>query len=126
MWTPLTASSIVAASHPVVPFTAPPMDVLMVSGFFGSILTLLFWMHQGQSRKCVAALAICLAGMAVFGFIQGAWPLGIMECVWSIAAFRRSLQKNVVHKPIARFLWLNTETQPPLWHSESRISRLFN
>jgi hypothetical protein len=125
MWSLAAMNSIAAMSHPTVSLTPPPMDVLMVSGFLGSILTLLFWMHQGESKSCVAALAVCLAGMAIFGFLQGAWPLAIMESVWSIATFRRWRKKEIVHKPNMRFLWLMTEPQPRKWESQSRISRMF-
>jgi hypothetical protein len=125
MWTLAAMNSIASTSHPTVSLTPPPMDVLMVSGFLGSILTLLFWMHQRESKSCVIALAVCLAGMAIFGFLQGAWPLAIMESVWSVATFRRSRQKEMIHKPNMRFLWLMTESRPRQWESQSRISRMF-
>jgi hypothetical protein len=126
MWPLATISSIAATSHPAAPFTPPALDVLMLVGFLGSILTLLFWMHQRQSRSRVAALAVCLAGMAIYGFLQGAWPLGIIECVWSVSAFQRWRHKTVVHKPNTRGLWVLAESRPRLWDNESRISRMFN
>jgi hypothetical protein len=32
--------------------------------------------------------ASCLLGSA-YGFLQGAWPFGLVEAVWSVVAFRR-------------------------------------
>jgi len=26
---------------------------------------------------------------SIYGFLQGAWPFGLVEAVWSIIAFRR-------------------------------------
>jgi hypothetical protein len=54
-----------------------------------AILTLLFFLHQRQSRKAVLGLAICLAAMSLYGFLQGAWPLGMIELVWSTATLVR-------------------------------------
>jgi hypothetical protein len=118
-----TMSSIAATSHQTAQLTPPTLDVLMLTGFLGSILTLLFWMHQKQSKSCVAALAVCLAGMAIYGFLQGAWPLAILECVWSIATFQRWRQKRIVHKPNMRFLWLMLDSHPH--EAGSRMSRMF-
>jgi len=35
----------------------------------------------------------CAAGSA-YGFLQGAWPFGLVEAVWSIVALRRWMQKR--------------------------------
>ncbi len=126
MWSLATTTSIAATSHPAVPYTPPQLDVMMLAGFIGSILTLLFWMHQRQSRSCIAALAVCLAGMAIYGFLQGAWALGIIACLWAISTFHRWHHQTLVHKPITRGLRLLAESRPRLWDSESRISRMFN
>ena len=32
--------------------------------------------------------AACAAGSA-YGFLQGAWPFGVVEAVWSLVALRR-------------------------------------
>lgn len=36
----------------------------------------------------LAFAAACLLGSA-YGFLQGAWPFGLVEIVWSIIAMRR-------------------------------------
>jgi hypothetical protein len=36
----------------------------------------------------LAFSAACIAG-SVYGFLQGAWPFGLMEAFWSAVAFRR-------------------------------------
>lgn len=46
----------------------------------------------------LAFAASCWAGSA-YGFLQGAWPFGLVEGIWGIVAFRRWL--------VARRLILN-------------------
>jgi len=36
----------------------------------------------------LAFAASCLMG-SIYGFLQGAWPFGIVESVWSLVALRR-------------------------------------
>ena len=33
------------------------------------------------------ALACCLG--SIYGFLQGAWPFGLVEAIWSLVALRR-------------------------------------
>jgi hypothetical protein len=94
MWTPPTINMLnPIASAPVMHrfAAAPPpqLDVLMLSGFLISIFTLLVWMHPVPSRLQALVFAASLAGLAVYGFLQGAWPIGIVAMVWSAAALRR-------------------------------------
>jgi hypothetical protein len=37
--------------------------------------------------------AACLAGSA-YGFLQGAWPFGLVEAIWSLVALRRWLARH--------------------------------
>ena len=39
------------------------------------------WFTLGMAVACVAA--------AVYGFLQGAWPFGVVEVIWGGIAFRR-------------------------------------
>jgi hypothetical protein len=117
------SNMMVSSQHPTQ--AAPGMDVLAVFGFLTSILTLLFWMHQRQSRKCVVAMAVCLMAMAVYAFLQGAWPLGMIELVFSVATFRRGLlAKEIVgirmRNPRRMFMAPTVQLT-----AESRMSRMF-
>lgn len=48
----------------------------------------------------LAFAAACIAG-SVYGFLQGAWPFGLVEAVWSAVALRRwiSARKLAALKP---------------------------
>jgi hypothetical protein len=94
MWTPPainTLSPIATAPvmHRFAAVPPPQLDVVMLFGFFISILTLLIWMHPAPSRLNTLAFAVSLAGLAIYGFLQGAWPLGIVAMIWSAAALMR-------------------------------------
>ncbi|HEY1922076.1 MAG TPA: hypothetical protein VGG44_04870, partial [Tepidisphaeraceae bacterium] len=65
MWSLATVSSFAATYQQAASDPSPTMDVFMVTGFLGSLLTLLLWLYQAQSRRCAAGLAVCLAGMAI-------------------------------------------------------------
>ena len=65
------------------------MKELTVFGLVAVTLMLLFYALERRSRWYILAFAgACLLGSA-YGFLQGAWPFGIVEAVWSIIAFRR-------------------------------------
>jgi predicted branched-subunit amino acid permease len=121
MWTIATMNSgALAASHYSTGTHGPPMDVVMVFGFLAAFITLVIWMHRNQSRASMAALASGLACMAVYAFLQGAWPVGLAMSVWSIARFRQAIGKAGPRK--LERAWVS----PPMrWNEESRIGRMF-
>jgi hypothetical protein len=44
---------------------------------------------EHRSRWFILAFAgSCMLG-SVYGFLQGAWPFGLVEAVWSVVAVRR-------------------------------------
>ncbi len=44
---------------------------------------------EGRSRWFILAFAgACVLG-SIYGFLQGAWPFGLVEGVWSVVALRR-------------------------------------
>ncbi len=44
---------------------------------------------ENKSRSFILAFSCaCLLGSA-YGFLQGAWPFGLVELVWAGVAFRR-------------------------------------
>jgi hypothetical protein len=65
------------------------MDRLTAFGLLAVVLMLLFYALEARSPfYCMAFAGACLMGSA-YGFMQGAWPFGVVEAVWSIVAFRR-------------------------------------
>jgi presenilin-like A22 family membrane protease len=65
------------------------MDPLTLLGALAVSAMLLFYALEARSAWFVLAFAgACLASSA-YGFLQGAWPFGVVELVWSVVALRR-------------------------------------
>ena len=65
------------------------MDLLSLFGVVAVGSMLLFYALEARSPWFVLAFAAgCLASSA-YGFLQGAWPFGLVELVWSGVALRR-------------------------------------
>lgn len=65
------------------------MDPLTLFGALAVSAMLLFYALEARSAWFVLAFAgACLASSA-YGFLQGAWPFGVVELVWSVVALRR-------------------------------------
>jgi len=74
------------------------MDRLTAFGFVAVSLMLLFYSLEERSRWFVLAFAgACVMG-SIYGVLQGAWPFGCVEAVWSIVALRRWYQLMVAHR----------------------------
>ena len=65
------------------------MSLLTIFGLVAVTLMLLFYALERRSRWYTLAFAgACVLGSA-YGFLQGAWPFGLVEAVWSLVAVRR-------------------------------------
>ncbi len=52
-------------------------------------LMLLFYALEPRSRHFILAFAIACAMGSLYGFLQGAWPFGLVEAIWAVVALRR-------------------------------------
>jgi hypothetical protein len=65
------------------------VDILTTFGAVAVGAMLVFYAVEERSARFVLAFAgACLASSA-YGFLQGAWPFGVVEIVWSGVAPRR-------------------------------------
>lgn len=65
------------------------MDPLTAFGLVAVTLMMVFYALEHRAKGYILAFAgSCLLASA-YGFLQGAWPFGIVEIVWSGVAFRR-------------------------------------
>jgi hypothetical protein len=72
------------------------MDRLTIFGLFAVSAMLVTYSLENRSRWLVLAFAgSCVLG-SVYGFLQGAWPFGLVEAVWSLVALRRWWQARTV------------------------------
>jgi hypothetical protein len=65
------------------------MDGLTLFGLFAVTAMLICYALESRSHWFVLTFAAaCLLGSA-YGFLQGAWPFGLVEAVWAVIAARR-------------------------------------
>ena len=65
------------------------MDRLTSFGLFAVTAMLVTYALEDRSRWFVLAFAIACALGSVYGFLQGAWPFGVVEAIWAAVALRR-------------------------------------
>ena len=65
------------------------MDMLTAFGLFSVTAMLAFYALEDRSPWFVLAFAGACALASVYGFLQGAWPFGIVEAVWAVVAINR-------------------------------------
>jgi hypothetical protein len=65
------------------------MSQLSIFGLFAVTAMLVSYALENRSHWFVLAFAFSCALGSVYGFLQGAWPFGLVEAVWSVVALRR-------------------------------------
>lgn len=68
------------------------MDRLTLFGLFAVTAMLVCYGLEKRSHWFVLGFAGACALGSVYGFLQGAWPFGVVEAVWSVVALRRWLE----------------------------------
>ena len=65
------------------------MSRFSLFGLFAVTAMLVCYALENRSRWFILAFGrACMLG-SVYGFMQGAWPFGLVEGVWSLVAVRR-------------------------------------
>ena len=65
------------------------MDLLSIFGLFSVTAMLVFYTVEERSHWFVMAFSGACGLAAIYGFLQGAWPFGLVEAVWMLVALRR-------------------------------------
>jgi hypothetical protein len=65
------------------------MDALSWFGVFAISLMLAFYAAEDLSPWFVLAFAGACLLASLYGFLQGAWPFGVVEAVWAALAVHR-------------------------------------
>jgi hypothetical protein len=65
------------------------MDALTAFGLFAVTAMLVTYALEHRSHWFILGFAMACALGSVYGFLQGAWPFGVVEAVWSVVALRR-------------------------------------
>jgi hypothetical protein len=65
------------------------MDRLTLFGLFSVTAMLVCYALDERSPWFTLGFAAACALGSAYGFLQGAWPFGIVEAIWSLVAARR-------------------------------------
>jgi len=65
------------------------MNLLTAFGLFAVTAMLVTYALEARSHWFILAFAFSCALGSVYGFLQGAWPFGLVEGVWTLVAARR-------------------------------------
>ena len=65
------------------------MNALTAFGLFAVTAMLVFYALEKRSHWFVLSFAGSCILASIYGFLQGAWPFGLVEGIWSIVAIRR-------------------------------------
>ncbi|MBI4923150.1 MAG: hypothetical protein HY834_15505 [Devosia nanyangense] len=65
------------------------MDLLSLFGLFAVSGMLVTYALERRSSWFILAFATFCALGSLYGFLQGAWPFGLVEAVWAIVALLR-------------------------------------
>ena len=65
------------------------MNVLTIFGLAAVTLMLVTYALEARSAWFTLAFAASCALGSAYGFLQGAWPFGLVEGVWSLVALAK-------------------------------------
>ena len=82
------------------------MTMLTAFGVVAVSAMLVFYAVEERSRVFILLFAGACLASSVYGFLQGAWPFGIVEGIWTGVALQRWRRRNVSLP--------TPETRPPI------------
>src|SRR5436305_205573 len=77
----------------------PTVSPLTLFGVFAVTSMLVFYALEERSPAFVLLFAAACAALSIYGFLQGAWPFGLVEGVWTGVAIRRWRTRIFVDAP---------------------------
>jgi hypothetical protein len=65
------------------------LDRLTLFGLFAVTAMLVSYALEDRSHWFVLGFSCACALGSIYGFLQGAWPFGLVEAIWAVVALRR-------------------------------------
>jgi hypothetical protein len=65
------------------------MNLLTLYGLFAVTAMLVCYAFEDRNPWFVFAFAGACGLGSIYGFLQGAWPFGLVEAIWALVALRR-------------------------------------
>jgi hypothetical protein len=65
------------------------VDGLTFFGLASVSAMLVFYALEDRSPAFILAFAAACVAASAYGFLQGAWPFGVVEAIWALIALER-------------------------------------
>jgi hypothetical protein len=78
------------------------MSSLTLFGLFAVTAMLVCYAFENRNTWFILAFALACVLGSLYGFLQGAWPFGLVEAIWAMVAVRRwwlAARQTSVRKP---------------------------
>lgn len=72
------------------------MDKLTLFGLVAVVLMLVLYALEDRHSGYVLAFAGACLLASSYGFLQGAWPFGVVEAIWAVVAVHRWRKRRAV------------------------------
>jgi hypothetical protein len=70
------------------------MDALTLFGLFAVTAMLVFYALEERNCIYIVGFAVACGLGSIYGFLQGAWPFGVVEAICAVVAARRWVLKT--------------------------------
>jgi hypothetical protein len=121
----LLAVSTATRTLPPQSASPPQFETLMFVGAVAVVVMIFAWTHERASPAMALVRAGACIVAAAYGFLQGAWPLGIAALAWAVAAFWKWWTARQRHRTSAGRRHAAIDEREREMLLESRLSRLF-
>ncbi|MHB8631248.1 MAG: hypothetical protein ACYC9W_04900 [Candidatus Limnocylindria bacterium] len=54
---------------------------------------------EPRAPRYVLGFAAACVASSIYGFLQGAWPFGVVEAAWAVVAVRRWSRRRAAERP---------------------------
>jgi hypothetical protein len=71
--------------------------MLSLFGALAVASMLVFYALEARASVFVLAFAAACVASSAYGFLQGAWPFGVVEAIWAAVAFIRWQRRRREH-----------------------------
>lgn len=78
------------------------MNALTIFGLFAVTAMLVFYALEERQPLYILGFAGGCVLASVYGFLQGAWPFGVVEAIWALVAVRRWRLKSAASNGAGR------------------------
>jgi hypothetical protein len=71
------------------------VDILTAFGLLSVTAMLVFYALEDRIPAYILAFAGACGLASIYGFLQGAWPFGVVEAIWALIAVQRWRKRTV-------------------------------